>query len=126
MDFEEAFRYELNSIAKINNKIFPLYAPKDVITPFAVYKKNKLEYLHTLAGKLNAISAEYGFILISRTYSEAQEICKQIMNTVFGMAGREIGQGGPYIQEVDIVCLGDEYEYETDLIRTNFKIDVKY
>ncbi|GIW49204.1 MAG: hypothetical protein KatS3mg079_680 [Caloramator sp.] len=126
MDFEEALRYELNSIDEIKNKIYPLYAPQDVISPFLVYKKTMLKYLMTIDGKLNGTEAQYGLILITKTYSEAQNISKKIMDAVFDMFARNVGDNGPYIQAIEITNLGDEYEYETECFRTNFKIEVKY
>lgn len=126
MNFEEALRYELNNINEIKNKIYPLYAPKDATAPFLVYRKNKLKYLMTIDGRRNGIEAEYGLVLITKTYSEAQNISNNIMNVLFDMFSRQIGNNGPYIQALDITYMGDEYEYEADVIRSNFILEVKY
>lgn len=126
MNFEEALRYELNSINEIKNKIYPLYAPKDTTAPFLVYRKNKLKYLMTVDCRRNGIEAEYLIVLISKSYAEAQNISNNIMGILFNMFARQIGDNGPYIQSIDITYMGDEYEYETDLIRSNFILQVNY
>lgn len=126
MNFEEALRNELINIKELNNKVYPLYAPKDVKAPFVVYKKDEINYTMILEGRTNISEAVYGIVVIAATYAELQNITDKVIDKLFSFQSKVIGIDGPKIQMIKVKHLGDSYEYETDLLRANIQIQVSF
>jgi len=126
MEIEKLIRQEMNTIPGIRNNVYPLYAPKDVKAPYAVYSKQSINFLMSLNGKLGNVDAVYNVFIVAATYTALQDIVLAAIDKLFELRMRRIGEQGPFIQQVQVQHLGDSFDYEADLLQAQLQVKIFY
>lgn len=127
MNFNEALETELKQIPEYDNQVYPLIAGQKTQAPFLVYKKANRKRRKTLNGTLNKIEGIYNLTILSKSYSQLEDLIDATSNRVLNFLGRKIGdETGPFIEDITIEELGDKYEGEPDFYRADMQITVKY
>lgn len=101
MDFEAALTIELKTIPDVQNRVYPLDAPKKTANPYITYKSSEGKRTNTITnGYLSDRSVRGEINVIAPRYSIAKRITSQVIELIAGMNLREIGDAGPYINEM--------------------------
>lgn len=124
MDFEQALRAELITLTNLSGKLYPLFAPEGTIPPFVVYQKIRTDYVKTLDGTQTYRDGWYEFDLLATTYADLQLKYVALIDKLKTFVGRNIGTGGPFIQNVTVENVVELYENQVDWHRMN--IEVKF
>jgi hypothetical protein len=127
MTFGEALRAELINVVELNNKVFPLVAPKDTKAPYLVYRRGVTEYDKTLGGisrlKTNGI---YELVLIADNYSDIERMSGSAVDKLVSFLGREVGDSDIKVRNITVKVIGDSYEPEIEKYRCDLEIKVNY
>lgn len=126
MTFEGALRTELSSISGLENKVFPIVAPKGENSPFVVYRKGNVKFAKALDGIQNKVEANYVIVIIGDTYASLQQIYDAVIDLLNGFLGRNIGIDGPLIKNVTVEVIGDQYEPDVEFFRSDIQLKVNY
>lgn len=126
MTFGEALRFELIQIPQLNNKVFPVIAPASTESAFLVYKRKNVDYKKTLSGRTNLANAIYELSIVTNSYAEKEEIESLITVIIMSFLNRNIGDNGPYIQDVTFRLQEEIYAFEPDLISSTIQLEVIY
>lgn len=126
MIFESALRSELIAIEELKNKVYPVAAPKDAIGPFVTYKEMEVDFEQTLQGNFNKVEGYYMLTVISKDYSQVQDIKEKIKNKLLTFHGRAIGDNGPLIKKVSVKFKGTGYFEATEEYGGNIELRVNY
>ena len=124
MTFEEVLRSELITITNINNKVYPLVAPKSKEPPFIVYKKGFTSFSKTFDGIELKYDSNYTIVIISKTYASLQELESEVIDKLTGFIERNIS--GILIRNVTVNISGNDYVEELDFYRSDIELQVKY
>jgi hypothetical protein len=124
--FGEALRYELIQIEKLTNKVFPIVAPEATGKPFLIYQREDVEFKKTLNGTTNKANAVYNLTLITDIYSEKEAIEDEVKDKLLSFIFRNIGDGGPYVQNVTVRLLQEGYVFENDSLTSKIRLEVNY
>lgn len=126
MTFEEGLRVELKQITELDNKVYPIVAPEVVKPPFLVFKKQNLKFVKTLSGHSTKAEGVYILTLIVNDYEELQILQENIKNKIISLLFKNVGDSGPYIQDIDITFNGDNYVVNPSAIKSDIMINVNY
>jgi hypothetical protein len=126
LTFEEALRAELITITLLNNKVYPLVAPKGETVPFLVYKKNNIKFYKTLDGIHRKVEAVYVITIITSTYAELQTLSLSVTDLLISFLGRKLSTSDISIKNIEVENIGDQYESEVDFYRNDIRITVNY
>lgn len=126
MTFGEALRYELIQIEKLNKKVFPIVAPEATGKPFLIYQRVNIDFRKTLSGTSNKADGAYILTLVTDSYSEKEEIEEEVKNKCLSFLFRNIGDGGPYVNDVTVKLLDEGYVYEVDSFTSKIRLEVNY
>lgn len=126
MDFEQALRAELITLTNLSNKVYPLFAPEGTLPPFVVYQKIRTDYVKTLDGTQTYRDGWYEFDLLATTYSDLQSKYVALIEKIKSFTGRNIGTGGPFIQNVTVENVVELYENQADWHRMNIEVKFYY
>lgn len=124
MTFSKGLRQVLKSIEGL--KIFPIIAPEGVKTPFLVYRRSRSKYLKDLSGTQNLCEDVYELLLICDSYSEIENYCTEIKNTLLNSLFTKLGGEGPYIEDLELEFTGEEYIYQPNAIKSSILLTVNY
>lgn len=126
MDFEQALKSELCSIASISNKIFPMYAPESTPTPFVIYHKSRVDLIKTLDGTSKTRDGNYSIDIIANNYADLQNAFLSVKNKLVSFELRNIGTNGPFIQMITIDTITELFEDVPKLYRANIEFRAFY
>jgi hypothetical protein len=63
---------------------------------------------------------------LANSYAELQQISTGIINKLTDIENATIGNDTLYIDTIDVEHLGDQYEFEADLFRSDIQLRVNY
>lgn len=126
MNFNDSLETELKEISEFGNRVYPLIAQQKTEAPFLVYKKSSRKRVKTLGGITNKYETVYVLTVLSKSYSQLQDLSILATDKVWSFLGRAIGTGGPYIENVNVEETGDAYEIELELYRSDIQVTAKY
>jgi hypothetical protein len=119
MTFDEILRSELIKINGINNKVYPLVAPKNEDAPFVVYKKGLTLFSKTHDGIELKHDSTYNIVVIEKTYSNLQALELSVINKLIEML--EV-----HVKGLTVSVTGNDYVEEIDWYRSDIELKVKY
>ena len=122
MTFEEGLVKELSEVIKT----YPLVAPEGVATPFLTYKKNNVEFKKTLSGTSNKVTGEYNLVIVAKKYEELQRLEETVSKALLDVYQKNIGDNGPYIENLTVKLTGDNYIVDTDEYVGNINLKINY
>lgn len=128
MTFEKALTEELEAISGLYDKTSPIIAPKKD-PPFIVYRKANIKIKKTLGGPTRKAEALYELAVVAKTYNQLQDVSDAVEAKIWSFLHRQIGTGGPLIENVTLEYTGDEYVEDVlgkDLYQCNMKLTVNY
>lgn len=130
LDFYLALKQELETIAALVGRVYPLTAPEARAgngVPYLIYVTSDGLRTKTLgdgyqtgrhvAGELN---------VIDRDYDNMKAVTGEVMDLLVGMERRVIGNGGPFIQELTYSQPVELYENLPKLYRCVIDFDVYF
>lgn len=120
MDFEPALVKELESIAALGNRVYPLDAPEATAgngVPYLIYGSSEGLRDKALGGYLESKSVNVELNIIARKYGEMKAITKQVVALLISFEGRQIGTNGPIIRELVYQAPVELYENQPALYR---------
>jgi len=120
VDFEPALVQELKSIAALENRIYPLTAPEATASggvPYLIYASSEGLRDKTLGGHLNSKEVRAELNIIAKKYSDMKAITREVIALLISFEGRQIGTGGPFIEELTYQMPVEMYESEPGLYR---------
>ncbi|MGG4552608.1 DUF3168 domain-containing protein [Paenibacillus humicus] len=118
MDFEEALTMELKTISQVENRVYPLSAPEKTKSPYIAYTSPEGLRVNTVSnGYLPDKSVEGEINIIAPRYSTMKQITSQVIDLLVSMSQREIGTGGPFINEMIYEKPVELYEAQVNLYR---------
>lgn len=126
MTFDEGLKNALKSIEGLENKVYPIVAPEVVKPPFLVYRRSRGTYLKDLSGIKNEVDASYELILIANDYSQTQSYSEKIKDKLLSSLFGRVSEQGPILDDLDIEFTGEEYNYQTNAIKSGITINCKY
>lgn len=130
MKFEPALTHELKTITALNNRIYPLTAPEtsfDLTKPYLIYGSSEgLRPKGITEGYLNGKSVSAELNVIAPRYADVKSITADVIDLLISMEQREIGSGGPYIQEMTYREPVEMYEPEPNLYRCVIDFEVYF
>jgi hypothetical protein len=124
MDFEQALRAELATLPGLTNKVFPQFATEGTKPPFIVYQKYRTDYVKTLDGTQFLRDGFYEFDILTPTYASLQQNYTSLVTLLQSFVGRNIGTNGPFVQNMRIEDVVENYERQMDWHRMN--VEVKF
>lgn len=122
---EKALRNELNQIPQITNKIYPLNAPKGKKAPYLVYISYSRP-MKDLDGTKSDINSDVLLNIFSDSYSEMKDLTKKVKKLIDTFLFRNIGEQGPYIEDLTIEKITETYESELELYRGIIPFNICY
>lgn len=123
MFIEEVINIELSDI--LNNKAFPVNAPKDTSLPYITYQASNGENLRSIDGNYsNVFNSNFDIDLYCKTYSELKAKTDLLLKTLKGIWNKTTGD--IYIQAVRVGEPTELYEHEVDCYRSNIEIQIFY
>ncbi|MDB1924061.1 hypothetical protein PMY56_13630 [Clostridium tertium] len=123
MFIEEVINIELSKI--LNNKIFPVNAPKDIPLPYLTYQASNGENLRSIDGNYsNVFNSNFDIDLYCKTYSELKLKTELVLTTLKGMWNKT--NDSIYIQAIRVGEPTELYEHEVDCYRSNIEIQIFY
>lgn len=125
MTFEEALTAEMESIPDLTGRVYPLRAPESYSPPFLVYVSNEGLPDQTLDGFLLTKEINFEVNVIHSTYSNLKPLTDSVLSTLQSFLLRNIGTGGPFIQEIDYEEPVNLYEPEIELYRCFIRAKVR-
>lgn len=129
MNFEAALTVELETIAALENRIYPLTAPEtsfDLTKPYLVYGSSEGLRTKTLGGYHSGKSVEGEINVIAPRYADMKSITAAVVDVLVSMEQRVIGTGGPYIQELTYETPVELYEEAPKLYRCLIDFEVYF
>lgn len=126
MNFEEALRAEIGAIEGLSNKVFPLNATEGTQAPFIIYVAPEGIPFKTLQGYLSCKEVVCEIHILHNSYSGMKTLSKQVLEKIQSFQGRELGSGGPFIQNATYEQPTEVYEKEVSLYRSSFDLNVKF
>lgn len=126
MNFEQALRAELVTVAGLTSKVFPAFAPEGTTTPFVIYSKSNTDYIKTLDGTSTTRIGRYQIDLLAQTYSSLQDFLILVKDKLIGFEGRAIGTGGPFVQSVIVDDVVENFEQKVMFYHATFEIRFYY
>ena len=124
MTFGKSLRQVLRNIQGL--KIYPIIAPEGVKSPFLVYRRSRSKYIKDLSGTQNLCEDVYELLLICDSYSEIENYCTEIKNTLLNSLLTKLGGEGPYIEDLELEFTGEEYIYQPNAIKSSILLTVNY
>lgn len=124
MDFEQALRAELATLPNLVNKVFPQYAPEGTKPPFIVYQKYRTDFVKTLDGTQLRRDGFYEFDILAPTYADLQQRYNSLIALLQSFVGRQIGNNGPFVQNMRIEDAVETYEQKLDW--HHMSVEVKF
>jgi len=124
MTFEEALRYELTQIAELQDKVFPANAPEGTLPPYVIYLSQDGREIKCLDGFTGAKELNYEINIIQKTYFGLKTLSSQVLAKLKSFALRNIGDNGPYIQDITITGPVEMYESEIEAYRAYYEIKI--
>lgn len=113
--FEQALKEELNNLASLSGKVFPLNAPEGTATPYIVYESSEGVYNKTLMGFLPSRNVPVQLNIVAKHYSDMKTITSGVIQRLQSMVGTSIG-ASKSVRVFDIQMIIDPVEtYETSL-----------
>lgn len=122
---EKALRNELNKIPEITNKVYPMNAPKGKKTPYLVYISYS-KPMKDLDGTKSDINSDILLNVFSESYSEMKNLTKKVKKLIETFPYRNIGEHGPYIDDLTIERTTETYESELELYRGIIPFNICY
>lgn len=118
MDFETALRMELKTITDVQNRIFPLDAPKKTASPYIVYLSSEGQKTYTITNGYLADKIVEGEInIIADRYAVMKQVTRKVISLLTSMSQRVIGADGPHVDEMTYEKPVELYEAEPALFR---------
>lgn len=118
MDFEAALTMELKTITDVQNRVYPLNAPEKTISPYILYGSSEGVRTNTITdGYLSNRAVQGEINVIAPKYSIMKQITRKVIDLLISMNQRQIGDNGPYINEMVYEAPTELYEHEVDLYR---------
>jgi len=120
MSFEPALVQELKTITALENRIYPLTAPEATASggvPYLIYASSEGLRDKTLGGYLDSKEVRAELNIIAARYSDMKAITKQVVAILLSFEGRQIGSGGPFIDELVYQSPVEIYENQPNLYR---------
>ena len=124
MTFGKSLRQVLRNIQGL--KIYPIIAPEGVKSPFLVYRRSRSKYIKDLSGTQNLCEDVYELLLICDSYSEIENYCTEIKNTLLKCLFNKMGDTGLYIEDLELEFTGEEYVYQPNAIKSSILLTVNY
>lgn len=124
MTFEEILRSELITVTNLNNKVYPLVAPKNEDAPFLVYRKGNTAFSKTLDGIELKYDSTYSIVVLAKTYASLQQLESDVIDKLISFIERNIS--GLLIRNVTVSINGNDYVEELDWYRSDIDLQVKY
>ncbi len=124
MTFSKGLRQVLRNIQGL--KIYPIIAPEGVKAPFLVYRRSRSKYLRDLSGTQNLCEDVHELLLICDSYSEIENYCTEIKNTLLNSLFTKLGGEGPYIENLELEFTGEEYIYQPNAIKSSILLTTNY
>lgn len=128
-DFEQALVQELNSITALGGRIYPLFAPeatKHNGVPYLIYASSEGLRDKTLGGYSDSKEVRGELNIIAERYADMKAITKKVVALLISFEGRQIGTGGPYIEEVTYQMPVELYEAQPGLHRCVIEFQVYF
>lgn len=117
---------ELMTVPGLSNNVFPLFAPKDHRAPYLVFQKENLSFKKTLGGTSSKAEATFNMAVLHKGYPELLELSEAVVNKLLSFQSRTIGTNGPFIENITVSLIGDNYDPDVDMVRSNIHIKVNY
>lgn len=122
VDFEQGLRIELQSIAGLSKKIYPLSAPEGTNAPYIVYSKSSTDIIKTLDGNSKTRSGVYDIDILSNQYNNLQSLFMSVKEKLNGFIGRYIGGDSVYVQNVTYETILELYEPQVKWYRMSMEV----
>lgn len=129
LDFEPALVQELKVIPELQNRIYPLDAPEANAgqgVPYLIYGSSEGLRDKSLEGYMQSKEVRAELNIIAKRYGDMKAITKQVIAILLSFEGRQMGTGGPYIEELIYQAPVELYEAQPDLIRTVIEFTVYF
>lgn len=129
MNFVESLIKELKTITKLNNHIYPANAPEKVRkegVPYLILLSSVGVKTKSLNGYSGGKQVSVELNVVASTYSKMQEISQQVVALLEGMEQRNIGETGPFVQELTYYEPKEFYESAPQLYRCLIDLEVFY
>jgi len=120
VEFEPALVQELKIIPALGNRIYPLDAPEATAgngVPYLIYGSSEGLRDKTLGGYLDSKEVRAELNIIAARYADMKSITKQVIAILLSFEGRQIGSGGPFIDELVYQSPVEIYENQPNLYR---------
>lgn len=124
IDFEQSLKTELSAITGLSSKVFPLNAPIGTEAPYVTYESSGVNEDKALDGFLDTGELSCTVEVLGSTYASAKQLSPLIRTKIKSFIGRAIGNGGPFVQDVEFEQNIEMYEPNMNLFRViiNFTV----
>jgi hypothetical protein len=119
--FEESLRAELNIIAGLTNKIYPLNAPDGTRPAYLIYSVSRAINDKTLTGFLPTKEMRVELNVVDFSYAGMKSLAEQVMTVIKSFPHRTIGTNGSYVQNVTQDGYAELYEGQVGWYRCNIE-----
>lgn len=129
MDFEIALAAEMDTIAALNHRIYPLDAPEEqfnLTQPYLIYVSSAGMRTKTIGGYETGKSVSGELNIIAPRYADVKSITASAIDLLIGMEQRVIGTDGPYIQSLTYEPPVELYEDKPKLYRCVISFEVYF
>lgn len=127
MDFEAALTMELKNIPDVQNRVYPLNAPEKTTSPYIIYTSSEGRHTNTITdGYLSDRAVQGEINVVAPKYSVMKQVTRQVIDLLISMNQREIGNGGPLINEMIYEEPTELFEHEVSLYRCVIEFKTYY
>lgn len=129
LDFEAALAAELKTITALGGRVYPLDSPeatKHNGVPYLIYASSEGLRDKSLGGYLKSKEVRGELNIITKRYGDMKAITRQVVALLIGFEGRQIGTGGPFIDELTYQMPVELYESQPDLRRCVIEFQVYF
>lgn len=127
--FEEALTEEMKSIAALEGRVYPAFAPEATAgqgVPYLFYLSSPGLRTKTQDGYLTGRSVRGELNVVAARYASLKPVSTAVLDQLISFERRRIGTDGPFIQEVTYEQPVELYEDKPKLYRCMIEFEVYF
>ena len=126
MDLEQGLTVELEAIAGLADKVFPMAADQGTKAPYLTYTLSSNDRTKTLSGHDGLVQAQYQLDFFHSTPASLKALKKLLIASLKTYDLRNIGGSGPLIQQIEIINESEFYDDGAELYKGVIEFDIHY
>ena len=125
MSIEEALRDRLSDFEGLENKVFPLHAPKGISAPYIIYVSKAPQNIKSIDNTSMMFELQIEINILHNKYSSLKQLVREIVDDLENINETK-SLGGYQIQELVLEGVAELYEHQVDMYRSALNITLYF